>query len=183
MSKTLRHTMAKELAGRFRKEQNFLFVDPIRIAALQADDLRAVLRHDKITLSVLKNSVARVAFKELGLADAIQFINGPTAVVTGNDDAAVMAKRLLAWKGKQAVLEVRGGLISGKKITPDDVKRLAALPTKRELLAHLAGALAAPMSKLAGGMGSLLRGLPNAVNALKDKKEKQPEAAPAAATA
>jgi large subunit ribosomal protein L10 len=67
--------------------------------------------------------------------------------------------------------KVKLGIVERKEVGPAQIKQLAELPPREVLLAQLAGGLNAPMSRLAGGMQSLVAGLARAVDALRQQRE------------
>ena len=102
----------------------------------------------------------------------VNFFTGPTGVVIGREDAVGAAKVLTdfarEFDNKPAV---KLGVVERKQVGADQIKALAALPPREVLLGQLAGTLQAPMSRLAGGMQSLIAGFARAVDALRQQRE------------
>jgi len=97
-------------------------------------------------------------------------ITGPTAVVYGGDDPVVLTKSVLDWSKKMKLLKVRGGMIDGKALTPEDVKALADLPSIDVLRGQVVSAIASPLTGLVGALQGVLR---NFVSVLKNIAEKE----------
>ena len=111
--------------------------------------------------------------------------SGPTALTFVRGDAALTAKALDTFSRRANVLEVKGGLLEGRVLAPDDFRSLARLPSREVLTAQFAGVVASPLTGLVRGLGSMVAGLAIALAQVRDKKEAEgppPSAeAPAAA--
>ena len=122
---------------------------------------------------MVRNRVSGHALAGTAMADIGPFIKGPTAVATGGEDAAALAKAVVEGvKGRQG-FECRGGFVDGRVFTGDEIRHLASLPSKKELLAMIAATVAAPMTNVAFGIDALLSGTARAVGALAEKVGKE----------
>ncbi len=121
--------------------------------------LRRTLREAGGEYKVYKNTLVRIATRELG-HDLDDLLTGPTALAFVPDvegaDPALVAKALKQFGKDNPDLVVKGGLLGDRLLTEADTKALAEVAPREELLARLAGGLAAPMQKFA----SLLQALP-----------------------
>ena len=136
--------------------------------------LRRSLRSVGGEYTVYKNTMVRLAASELGL-DLGDLLTGPTAIAfVGGDgsagDAAAVAKALRDFSRANRSLVIKGGLLGMKVLSADDVVALADLPSRDALLAQLAGALQAPMSKFAGLLEALPRSFAYGLKALIDSR-------------
>ena len=122
----------------------------------QLADLRAPLRESGAEHKVYKNTLARIAATAAGLDGLNQHLTGPTALTFVAEDSVGAAKALVDAAKANPLLVIKGGMLGDSLMTADDVKALASLPSREELLARLAGALQAPMTKTA----RLLKALP-----------------------
>jgi large subunit ribosomal protein L10 len=145
--------------------------------------LRAQLRKAKVHLTVVRNRVTVHALAGTALADIKPLIKGPTAVATGGEDAASLAKAVVEGVKGRKGFECRGGFVEGRVVTGAEIQHLATLPSKKELLAMIAATVAAPMTNIAYGIDALLSGTARAVNALAEKRQSEEAAAGAAAEA
>ena len=89
---------------------------------------------------------------------------------TGGTDEAALAKGVLDALRPFRDVQVRGGTVGGVTIDAADVTRLATLPPREVLLAQLAGAIASPLSTMAGLLGAPLRNLRYALSQLHDQR-------------
>jgi large subunit ribosomal protein L10 len=115
---------------------------------------------------VYKNTLVRRAAQESGLAELEPMLEGPTAIAFVRDDVAAVAKVLRDFARTSPSLVVKGGLVGRSLFDADGANKLAELPSRDVLLAQLAGAIAAPMAKLAALMKALPQNLAYGLSAL-----------------
>jgi large subunit ribosomal protein L10 len=132
---------------------------------------------------VYKNTLARFAVREAGLADLEPMLVGPTAITFVKGDAAAVAKVLRDFSGTNPHLVIKGGVLGDKVIGTSETTALAALPSRDVLLARFAGGLAAPLTQLAGLLQALPRSLAFGLRALIDAKSETGESVPPSADA
>ncbi|MEX2108168.1 MAG: 50S ribosomal protein L10 [Solirubrobacterales bacterium] len=142
-------------------------------------DLRRTLRTAGGDYKIYKNTLVRFAVRDLGLDIDEATLTGPTAIAFVEGDAAAVAKALRDYSRTNANLVLKGGVLSGKALTGDEIKALAELPSREVLLAQLAGALQAPMAKMAGLLQALPRNMAYGLKALLDQKVAGGESLPA----
>jgi large subunit ribosomal protein L10 len=137
----------------------------------QMADLRTPLREVGAEHKVYKNTLAKLAATNAGLDSLVEHLTGPTALTFAADDSVGAAKALVDAAKANPLLVIKGGMLGDAPISADDVKALASLPSRDELLANFAGALQAPLTKTA----RLLNALPNkfafGLSALIEKQE------------
>ncbi|MBT8198118.1 MAG: 50S ribosomal protein L10 [Acidimicrobiia bacterium] len=154
------------------------------LSVKQQQELRRGLRGSDAEFKVVKMTLARRASDELALAEFDEFLVGPTGLTFAND--AVSAAKVLAEFAKaNDGLVIKGGLLGGDVLSADRVGELAKIDSLEVLLAKLAGAIKAPLSKVAGMLAALPRNTASAFQQLLDKKESEAPApeAPAAEAA
>ena len=139
--------------------------------------LRRSLREAGGEYKIYKNTLVRFAVRELGLDDLEALLVGPTAIAFVQTDAAGVAKALRDFARTNPNLVIKGGLLGAKVLTANDAGALADLPSRDQLLAQLAGAIAAPLQTFAGLLQALPRNLAYGLQALIDKQGGVPEAA------
>jgi large subunit ribosomal protein L10 len=144
--------------------------------------LRRSLRDAGGEYKIYKNTLVRFAVRDLGL-DIEALLVGPTAIAFVETDAAGVAKALRDFARTNPGLVIKGGLLGAKVLTATDASALADLPSRDQLLAQLAGAIAAPLQTFAGLLQALPRNLAYGLQALIDKQGGVPGAPPEVATA
>jgi large subunit ribosomal protein L10 len=118
---------------------------------------------------VIKNTLALRAVSDTGLAG--ERLRGPTGVVIGRDPVAA-AKVLndFARENDQKP-QVKGGLLEGKPLSTEQVKQLASLPSREQMLAELGAGLQSPMAAFVGALNGLLYMFAGALEGLRAQRE------------
>jgi len=98
-------------------------------------------------------------------------LEGPTAIAVGRTDPSVPAKILLEYIRQMRKLEIKGGLVEGLVLTAAQIKALADLPSRPQLLAKALGSMAAPLTGLAGVLSALPRNLVYALDQIRKRQE------------
>jgi large subunit ribosomal protein L10 len=133
--------------------------------------LRRSLREAGGEYKIYKNTLVRLAVRELGLAEGVEMLlEGPTAITFVDGDAVDVAKALRDFARTNPNLVVKGGLLGSKVLSAKDASALADLPTRDVLLARLAGAFAAPMVQFAGLLQALPRNFAYGLKALIEQR-------------
>lgn len=127
---------------------------------------------------IYKNTLARRAAADLGLGELDPMLVGPTAIAFVDGDAVAVAKSLRDFARGNPNLTIKGGLLGSKVLSAADAGALADVAPREVLLAQLAGALAAPLQKMAGLLQALPRNFAYGLSALLEKR--QADAPPAA---
>lgn len=172
MANELKELVVKEIVSRYRNVGNYLVVGYRGINALEFDRLRKDMRRKKICLEIVKNSLAAIAFKEIGAAGIASMLNGPSAVVTGGDDPVIMAKETSEWSKKIPFLSLRGGIVDGAILSADDIGNLAKLPAMPVLRTQIITSINAPIVGVVSAFNGVLRSLVTVFQAVREQKEK-----------
>lgn len=176
MAKALRLKIADEWKKKYEGVDTFVVVEYKGLKSQQAADLRTHLHDGKIGMTVLRNRVAKRTFEGLGVAKLASFLKGPTAIVWSKEDPAAVTKRLLQWTDKNKVLVIKGGVVGKQALDPGQVKALSQLPSREQMLGATIGTIVAPLSGLAGALNGAFAGVAGVIQALADKKAKEPQA-------
>src|SRR4051794_25144916 len=128
-------SLAEEMAG----AQAMLVADYRGLTVAQVAEVRSALRETGATFRVAKNTLTRIAAERSGKAELVELLQGPTAITFATDDVAATAKRLQEAARTTRVLAVRGGLVEGRLLGADEVRRIAELPTREVILAEAVG--------------------------------------------
>jgi large subunit ribosomal protein L10 len=131
--------------------------------------LRRSLRDAGGQYKIYKNTLVRFAVRELGL-ELEEMLLGPTAIAFVDGDAAAVAKSLRDFSRTNPALVIKGGVLGTAILTAADAAALAELPSREQLLARLAGAMAAPLQQLAGLMTAIPRNFAYGIRALADQQ-------------
>lgn len=158
-----------EVRQRFNDSDAVLLTEYRGINVGDLAALRHALREAGGEYKVYKNTLVRFAARDLGL-DLDEQLTGPTAIAfvptgSGGDPVAV-AKALREFAKGNPNLVVKGGVLGEKLLSAADAKALAEVAPREELLAKLAGLMAAPMVQFAGLLQAVPRDFAYGLQAL-----------------
>jgi ribosomal protein L10 len=132
--------------------------------------LRNSLRESDIEYRVVKNTLAKRAAEGTRVEAAKDVFEGPVAIAVGYDDPVLVVKRILEFSKKNDKLQIKGGVIEGGVCDPEQIKKIAGLPSREVQLSMLIGAMQSPLRNLAGALNATLSKFVFAMEALKTKK-------------
>jgi len=162
--------VVKEIVAKLN-DADAVFVTEYRgLTVSQLADIRNALRPNDAEHVIYKNTLAKLAIREAGLDSLDEFMTGPTALTFVKGDVAGAAKALRDSAKTLPALVVKGGVLGEAALSDADVKALADLPSRDELLAKFAGALQAPLVKTAGLLQALPRNFAYGLSALIEKQ-------------
>lgn len=174
MSRKLKKLMVAEMADRFSDldEHGCVLVGYRGLSANDASNLRGQLAEDGTDMMVIRNSLFRMALEEIGVPELGEAVDGPTAVVRGEDPVQA-AKAVDAATEIAPTLAVLGGYAEGKVLSPEEVDRLAQLPDRQTLLVQVLTGMSAPARQFANCLSGGLRQLASVFRQIKDQKEEE----------
>jgi large subunit ribosomal protein L10 len=129
-----------ELTDRFSSSAGVVLTEYRGLSVKALMRLRRSLGNDA-SYAVSKNTLTTIAAREAGLDAIEEQLVGPTAIAFISGDPVVVAKGLRDFARTNPQLVIKGGVLDGKFMTPDDVRKLADLESREVLLAKVAGAL------------------------------------------
>lgn len=169
-TKAQKQELVTTLADRLRHAPTVYVTDFTGLDVAKLTQLRRRLRAAGVEYVVVKNTLARRAMGDAKVSGLEPHLDGPTALVLAGPDPVSAAKVLADFAREFEKPAVKAGLVDGRAVTPDQVKRLASLPTRKELLAGLGGVLQAPMAGLVGVLNGLLLNFAGALEALRNQR-------------
>ena len=165
-----------ELKQRISDSQIAIMTKFIGVNVAQATELRRNLREAGVELKVYKNTLARIALKELELAEVAEYMEGPTAWVF-SEDPVIPAKLLKEFGQQVPFVSMAGGILDDAVVSPERLAALADLPTQEQLYAQVVGTIAAPLRNMVGVLNAVPRNLVNVLDQVRKQKEEAGEAA------
>jgi large subunit ribosomal protein L10 len=170
MSKTDRQATVEALTQQLKGSPNVFVTDFTGLNVLRMTELRRRLRVAGVDYVVVKNTLAQRAFAANGVNALNDHLAGPTGLVLAGGDALAGAKVLTEFAKEFEKPAIKIGLVDGRPVTPEQVKRLAELPSREVLLSQLAGYLQAPLAQMAGVMNGMLYQMVGALEALRAQR-------------
>ena len=169
MKRTDKEQLVIELKTKIDGAKALYYTDFTGLNVKNMTELRRRLRRAGVEYVVIKNTLALRAVNESGLAGTR--LRGPTGVVIGQDPVAA-AKVLNDFaKENEQRPAVKGGLLEGRPIDSKQVKHLASLPSREQMLADLAAGLQSPLAAFVGALNGLLYMWVGALEALRQQRE------------
>jgi len=169
----------QEIVGRFNDAQSALLTEYRGLTVGQIAEVRAALRDANAEYKVLKNTLTRIAVRDVGLEELVGMLSGPTAIAFIQGDAVEAAKALDDAAKKYPVLLIKGGVLDGKIVDADQAKALAKLEPREVQLTKIAMLMNSPLQSTVNVFAALLRDLGSMLaQVLTQKESEAPAAAP-----
>jgi large subunit ribosomal protein L10 len=154
-----------ELTENFRSSGAAVLTEYRGLTVAQLRQLRTTLGDD-VNYAVVKNTLTQIAAKDAGVESFDSLLEGPSAIAFIKGDPVVAAKGLRDFAKANPHLVIKAGVMDGRVLDADSVRKLADLESREVLLAKLAGAMngnlvkavslfAAPLSQAARALGAL----------------------------
>ena len=169
MKRNEKEQLVTELTEKIKGASAFYYTDFTGLNVKRMTELRRRFRKAGVEYVVIKNSLALRAVNESGLAGSR--LRGPTGVVIGKDP--VVAAKVLADFAKENDQKpgVKGGMLDGKAIDTAQVKQLASLPSREQMLAELGAGLQSPLGAFVGALSGVLMMFAGALEGLRQQRE------------
>lgn len=177
MARAEKVTAVAELTERFQTSAGAVLTEYRGLSVAQLGELRLSLG-EHATFSVVKNTLTKIAATEAGVSsDLTEMLTGPSAIAFVRGDVVEAAKGLRDFSKLNPFLVIKGGVLDGKMLTPDEIAKLADLESRDVLLAKLAGAMKASLSGAAATFAALPVQMARLLKALEDKRAAEAPAA------
>ena len=168
-ARVVKEEKVKEMGERMAAAQATIFADYRGLTVQDLWELRSALAGAETRFAVIKNTLARLAVRDAGLADLEPFLEGPTAVAYVAGDPVQGAKALLEVARRLPVLEVKGGLAEGRVLSADQIRAMATLESREIMLAKMAGLAKSQMATAAWMLQALQAKLLALLDAYREK--------------
>ena len=160
----------KELSVRLDKAKAIYFTDYLGLDVVSVTKLRKNFVEKDVEFTVAKNTLIKLAAKEVGISGVDEFLEGPTAIAFGYEDPTDPARVIKEFLKDFDKPSVKGMIFDGEIFTSDQFDKIANLPSKEQLLSKLVGMLNSPMSKLSSTLNGSVSGLLGRLTQLNSKK-------------
>jgi large subunit ribosomal protein L10 len=173
-----------ELTKEFRTSSAAVLTEYRGLTVAELKELRRSLGNDT-SYSVVKNTLTKIAAQEAGVSAFDALLQGPSAIAFVKGDPVEAAKGLRDFAKAHPFLVIKGGVLDGKAMSPDEIRKLADLESREVLLAKLAGAMQASLRNAVSLFSAPLSQAARVFDALRQQRAEQepPAAAPVEAPA
>ncbi|HET9003136.1 MAG TPA: 50S ribosomal protein L10 [Gemmatimonadaceae bacterium] len=169
MKRNEKEQLVTELTTKIKGAKALYYTDFTGLNVKRMTDLRRRLKKAGIEYVVIKNTLALRAVNDSGLVGTR--LKGPTGLIVSKDP--VSAAKLLTDFAKENEQKptVKGGMLEGVAIDEAQVKKLASMPSREQMLAELGASMQAPMAAFVGALNGLLYMFAGALDALKTQRD------------
>jgi large subunit ribosomal protein L10 len=181
MARKEKQVFVSQLTDKLKTSSNFILTDYKGLNVEEMTELRNKMRQMGCEFKVVKNTLARLAMKNLHLEDLIEYLKGPTAIaqfeiapikhIGEKADIISATKTLIDFSRQHQNLKIKAGFLEGHLIPAQEVESLAKLPSREVLLAQLCRGLQAPIVRFCGVLQGVMRNLILVLNAICEKKK------------
>jgi large subunit ribosomal protein L10 len=171
LNKQTKEALVAEFAEKLKLAKAAFLADYRGLNVEQANALRRKLQAIGVEYRVVKNTLLRLAAKDTAVACLDEHLVGPTAIALVTEDPVAPAKALIEFAKQNNVFELKAGMLNGKLLAAADIKALAELPSREELLAKMLGSMSAPATNFVGVLAAVPRSFVQVLAAIKDQKE------------
>lgn len=145
-------------------------VDYRGLTVKEVEGLRRSIRESDAFMKVYKNTLMRIALKDMDFANIDFVLEGPSAFVFCKNDPVAAAKALTEFAKGNDKLVIKGGMMEGEAVDAQQIAVVAALPTREQLFGQIAGLIAGFARGLAVSINGVPRGLAQSINQVVEQK-------------
>jgi len=170
-------TEVKLLEEKLTSSAAIFLADYTNLSVKEQVELRELVKKAGGELKIVKNRLLKIALQNQIFPDGkipaefVEFLRGPNLTLFADTDPVSPLKALVEFAKKQALgkPEVRTGVLDKNILSITNIKQLASLPGKDQLIAKLIYTIQAPLTNLASLLSAPMRNLANALTELKNK--------------
>lgn len=172
MKKIEKFKTVEKLKNLLKSATGIYFADLSKVKAKDIADLRQRFLENAVTVKVVKNRLAILAFRELGFDSTVKsFLTGPTTLILSTQDPITPARLLKDLIKKLTEIKIKGAYIDQTIFSSEQFDYLANLPSRPELETSLVSVLSRPLYDLVMVLDGLLANLIFTLKAILQKKE------------
>lgn len=162
--------IVEETHAALKNSSSVVLVDYRGITVDQMTSVRKQAREMGVTMRVVRNNLIRRAIEDTPHSCIEAALSGPTIIAFSQADPGAGARLLKNVQREMPALEVKGISLGGQLLEPQELDKVATLPTKEEAIAKLLSVMRAPVSKLAQVLNAVPAKLVRTLVAVKDQK-------------
>ena len=159
------------IAERMRGAQSMILADFSGLTVAQMTVFRTSCREKSVECRVVKNRLARIAADDAEIPAIKEHLAGPTAIMFGPESQVEPAKIIVEFAKENEAMKIKGGILDGAYLDPNEVVALSNTPSKDELIAKMMGSINSPAGGLAGALSAVMGGLARTIDAVAKQKE------------
>ena len=169
MKRNDKERLVTELTTKIKGAKALYYTDFTGLNVKRMTDLRRKLKKAGVEFVVIKNTLALRSVNESGLVGAR--LKGPTGLIISKDPVSAAKIVTDFAKENEQRPALKGGMLDGVSIDEAQVKKLASMPSREQMLAELGAGLQSPLAAFVGALNGLLYMFAGALDALKTQRE------------
>lgn len=173
MARADRQAAVAEIVESFNASAGAVLTEYRGLTVKELQDLRRSLG-ENANYAVVKNTLAKLAAREVGIEGFDDLLTGPTAIAFISGDVVEAAKGLRDFAKANPTLVIKGGIYDGQNLDASEIAKLADLESREVLLGKLAGAMLASLSQAVYLLNAPLAQAARLAGALQAKAEEDP---------
>lgn len=171
LSREQKEQLVDDYQNNLAKAPHVLLLDYKGVTVNQDTELRRRIRDAGGTYAVVKNRLVLRVIDGQPLESLKDRLEGPTAAAFCQEDPVGLAKAVTDFAKDVPAIEIKGGLVEGQLVEAEEVKQIAALPSRDELVTKLVFLLQSPITGLVNTLAALPRGFVAALEQIRQQKE------------
>jgi large subunit ribosomal protein L10 len=158
------------ITEKLRAAQSLVMADFTGLSVAQMTDFRAKCRAQQVECRVVKIRLAKIAADAADLTVVKDQLSGPTALILGPESQVDPAKIVVEFAKENEALTVKGGIVDGQFLVPEQVVALSKIPGRDELIAQMMGSINSPLRGLAATVHGVTAAMVRVIDAVAKQK-------------
>ena len=179
MQMAQKQEVVADLSAKLSKAKCLYLTDFTGLDVAAITELRRRLTNAGVEYVVVKNTLARRALSGGPYEGLAEHLAGPNAFALSDEDVVTAAKILTEFAREREKPQIRAGAVEGRVVSIEEIRRIAELPPREQLLAQVVGTMAAPIAGLVYMLSGLLSKFVRTVDAVREQKQAARRAQPA----
>ncbi|MFQ6015882.1 MAG: 50S ribosomal protein L10 [Anaerolineae bacterium] len=159
ISRAKKEQLVDEIADKLARSKAVILTDYRGLRVTDINRLRNQLRDTSTGYHVVKNTLTKLALERAGFPVPAELFDGPVAIGFCYEDVVAPVKTILNFNKETGLVTIKGGFLGNTQISAQEIRAIAALPSRDVLVGQVVGGLRAPIFGLVNVLSGTLRGL------------------------
>jgi len=171
LDRTQKEASVEKLRGDLEPGGHLILAEYRGLTVEELSELRKKVRAVSGTVRVMKNTLVRHAVNGTDKDVLNDLLTGPNALVFTKDDPVPLVKVVADASKEYDAVNVKGGVVEGRAVSPEEIFRIAALPSREQLLGKMLGSVSAPLQGFMNVCQGVTRNLVYVLEGIRKAKE------------
>ncbi|MGI9554076.1 MAG: 50S ribosomal protein L10 [Thermodesulfobacteriota bacterium] len=173
LTRETKQEIINQINDKFKSNPSIFVLEFKGLNVKELENIRKNLKAVSSEIKIVKNTLLKKASEDTDADQLSDLFVGSTAIAFCTDDSSAAAKVFVKSSKDYEQFTIKGGLLEGKKLDVSEIEQISKLPSRIELIAKFAGLLNSPMSGVLYSLQNMQSKFLYALNALKEKKDKE----------